>query len=96
MIPPPRSMGPPAIDDVRLAKLRKAAVPVGPQTGVVTDFEHGRVLIIAKHPLAIDETVIAFPLSLLLASAAQISLQVAVPMLAKIEHAPQLGGEKAD
>ena len=96
MIPQPRPMGPPAIDKARLDKLRKAAVPLSPATAVITDFERGCVLIVAKHPLAIDETVIVFPLSLLLASAAQVSLQVAVPMMAQAEHAPNLDEGKRD
>lgn len=96
MIPPPQAKGPPPIDKERLAKLHKAAVPVGPHTGFVTDFDNGRVLVIAKHPLAIEETVIALPLSLLIGMAGNVIAAVCAPMMAQAERAPSLPAEKRD
>ncbi len=90
LIPPGPHRGPPPIDKERLEQLRKRAAPLGPHTGVVTDFEKGCLLVIGRGPLDIYDTVVALPLSLLLASAAQIMAQVAVPMLAQAENAPKM------
>lgn len=100
-MPKPAAATPPvnapgAVDAERITKLRKAAIPVTPHTGFVTDYDNGCVLVVAKHRLHIEETVITIPLGLLMAAATNVMGQVAVPMLAQLERAKSVTEGQAD
>lgn len=71
-----------------LAKLRKIALPVTPETGFVTDFENQCILVKARHPLHVEPTVIRIPVSLLLLGAASVVMTTIGPMIAKMEQTP--------
>lgn len=77
---------PQGLDPERLKVLRATAKTMHPKLGgVVSDLEKMQVLIFTRGELDIAETVMAVPLSLLVAAASQIVMQVGVPSLAQSE-----------
>ena len=77
--------GPQQLQKAQLDKLRKLALPVGQDTGLVSDVERSQMLVKGRAPFAIEDTVIAIPFSLLIAGASMVGLNVVGPMLAQVE-----------
>lgn len=83
-----------AVPPARLEELRARATKIAPGTGgAVSDHDNLQVLFFGRHQLAINETVIAVPMSLILATAAQIVQGVSIPAIGQAEA--QLAAHRA-